>query len=290
MRAVDKRRMCPNCRAFISADDKVCPYCDTPIGPRAIERRNPGTIAGLIPANQFATGIILLINIGLYLATIALTNKLTHGGISFDPYGPVLVAFGGKQGFFIFRLGEWWRLISAGYLHGGLLHIFMNSWALYQVGGLVEELYGVSRYFVFYTAATIAGFALSLFWSPGLSVGASAGIFGLIGVMIAFGMQHRTAHGEAIRSHFTQWAIYSVVIGLLPSGITGFRVDNAAHLGGAVVGFLLAYLTGAPRLAPSWRDSAWKIAAGICLALTAISLLLVVLHFDRSLAIALRLR
>src|SRR5271163_1745932 len=68
-RSVDTRRMCPNCRAFVTTSDKVCPYCQAPIGPRAIDRRNPGEIlGGLIPHARFTTMIILLINTALFIA------------------------------------------------------------------------------------------------------------------------------------------------------------------------------------------------------------------------------
>src|SRR5215469_14313595 len=69
MGPVDKRRMCPNCRAFVTTSDRVCPYCDVKLGPRAIDRRNPGEIlGGLIPHARFTTVMILLINTGLFLA------------------------------------------------------------------------------------------------------------------------------------------------------------------------------------------------------------------------------
>ncbi len=68
MSQMDKRRMCPNCRAFITSDDKVCPYCEVPIGPRAIDRRGPGEImGGFIPHARFTTIMILLINTALFL-------------------------------------------------------------------------------------------------------------------------------------------------------------------------------------------------------------------------------
>jgi rhomboid protease GluP len=66
---VDKRRMCPNCRAFVTTKDKVCPYCEVPIGPRAIDKRNPGEIlGGFIPHARFTTIMILLLNSAIFLA------------------------------------------------------------------------------------------------------------------------------------------------------------------------------------------------------------------------------
>ena len=86
------------------------------------------------------------------------------------------------------RQGEWWRLLTAGFLHGGLFHILMNSWVLFDLGAQVEEIYGTSRYLVFYFIATVTGFLASAVFSGALSIGASAGIFGLIGAMIGFVM------------------------------------------------------------------------------------------------------
>ena len=71
--------------------------------------------------------------------------------------------------------------MTAGFLHGGLLHIGMNSWVLFDLGAQVEEVYGASRLIVVYFMATVFGFLLSTFWTAALSVGASAGIMGLIG-------------------------------------------------------------------------------------------------------------
>src|SRR5712691_11870556 len=85
---VDKRRMCPNCRAFITTDDKVCPYCEVQVGPKAIDRRSPADLAGgLIPHAHFTTILILLLNTGLYIATLVRTASLTGGSLNTDPDG-----------------------------------------------------------------------------------------------------------------------------------------------------------------------------------------------------------
>jgi rhomboid protease GluP len=223
--------------------------------------------------------MILLINIALYIVTAVLTMKLSDGQMTFDIPAQILAAFGAKYNPAI-RAGEWWRLITAGFLHGGLFHILMNSWALYGLAGQAEELYGSARFIVFYIVSTICGFLASAWWSPTVSVGASAGIFGMIGVMIAYGMQHRTSLGSAVRAHYTQWAVYGLVMGLLP----GFRVDNAAHLGGLAAGFAMAWLAGPPKLHESWRDTFWKAAAGVCVAITAFSFLLMGLRVSAALA------
>jgi rhomboid protease GluP len=73
--------MCPQCRAFITTSDKVCPYCNTQVGPRAVEQRDPGPIlGGLIPHAQFVTSMILLLNFGLYAATALYSSRSGAGG------------------------------------------------------------------------------------------------------------------------------------------------------------------------------------------------------------------
>jgi len=164
------------------------------------------------------------------------------------------------------HMGQWWRLVTAGFLHGGLLHILMNSWVLFDIGAQVEETYGPSRLIVIYFAATVVGFYASTWWSAALSVGASAGIFGLIGAMIALGMLHRSALGDAIKGLYLRWAIYGLLFGLLP----GLAIDNAAHIGGLAAGFGVAYIAGVPRYEGSGTERMWRIAAYVCLGATAL--------------------
>jgi rhomboid protease GluP len=264
MRTVDKRRMCPNCRAFITTDDKVCPYCETQVGPRAIERRSPpDVLGGLIPHAHFTTVVILLLNTGLYLAMMLRSSK-TGGGIGLDMDPQTLVDFGAKYRPLILA-GQWWRLVTAGFLHGGLLHILMNSWVLFDLGAQVEENYGTSRYLVLYFISTITGFLASFYWSPALSIGASAGIFGLIGAMIALGVRDRSSFGAAVRRHYIQWAIYGLLMSLLFPA-----VDNAAHVGGIAGGFAVGYLAGTPGFSQP-AERFWRLASGVAIAATALA-------------------
>ncbi|MEJ7604884.1 MAG: rhomboid family intramembrane serine protease [Bryobacteraceae bacterium] len=261
---MDKRRMCPNCRAFITSDDKTCPYCEFEVGAKAVERRSPSdALGGLIPHARFTTIILLLINSGLYAATALYSMRASDSGSLLDVDGKTLFFFGAKLREAIFE-GQWWRLITAGFLHGGVFHILMNSWVIFDLGATVEEFYGTSRYLVLYFLSTIAGFLLSTYWSAGLSVGASAALFGLIGAMIALGMQTQSSMGAAMKSHYTQWAIWGLVLNFLP----GFRIDIAAHIGGLAAGFLAGYVMGTPRIIDDWREKIWQVAAGVCIGIT----------------------
>jgi rhomboid protease GluP len=263
--------MCPNCRAFITTDDKVCPYCDAPVGPRAIEIREPREVlGGLIPHAHFTTVLILLINFGLYVATAIYATQSGRGGGFFDLDSTTLFFFGAKYRAAITQGGEWWRLITAGFLHGGLVHIAMNSWVLYDLSAQVEEAYGTARFLVIYFVTSVAGFYLSMLWNPGISVGASAALFGLIGAMIALGTRSNTSYGRAMRSFYVRWAVYGMALGFLVS-----QVDNAAHVGGLAAGLVMGYFIGTPRLAGP-TETVWKALAGFCVALTFIAFFLAV--------------
>jgi rhomboid protease GluP len=241
--------MCPNCRAFVTTSDRVCPYCEMQLGPRAIERRNPGEVlGGLIPHARFTTVMILLINTGLFLADYLNPQAgLTRFGASLPaPY----------------MQGQWWRLVTAGFLHGGVFHILMNSWVLFDLGAEVEQLYGTSRLIVFYFVSTITGFWTSSHLGFHSSVGSSAGIFGLIGAMLAFGVSDRSALGSMVKSLYMRWVIYGLVLSFLPG------VDFWAHIGGLAGGFITGWLASTPRARLMWKESLLRALAGISIALT----------------------
>jgi rhomboid protease GluP len=244
--------MCPNCRAFVTTSDRVCPYCEMKLGPRAIERRNPGEVlGGLIPHARFTTVMILLINTALFLAEYLNPNAgLTRWGASLPaPY----------------MQGQWWRLITAGFLHGGVFHILMNSWVLFDLGAEVEQLYGTSRLIVFYFVSTVTGFWTSSHLGLHSSVGSSAGIFGLIGAMLAFGVSDRSALGSMVKSLYMRWVIYGLVLSFLPG------VDFWAHVGGLSGGFLAGWLASTPRARQMWKEALLRALAGVSIALTVLA-------------------
>jgi rhomboid protease GluP len=253
--------MCPNCRAFVTTSDKVCPYCQAPMGPRAVERRNPGEIlGGLIPQARFTTMIILLINTALFIAEY------------FDP----VINQAGESVPAAFMQGQWWRLITAGFLHQGILHILMNSWVLFDLGAEVEMIYGTSRLIVFYFVSTVTGFSASSRIGGHLSVGSSAGIFGLIGAMLAFGFTDRSSLGMQVKSLYTRWVIYGLVLSFIPG------VDFWAHVGGFSGGFVAGWLASTPRARLMWKEPLLKAVAGVCIAVTVLAFGLMYLSIARA--------
>jgi rhomboid protease GluP len=265
--------MCRNCRAFIPDSERYCTECNAPMGESYARRAAFGSaLGGLVPQTHFTTLIILLLNGGLFAATLLMSMKQSEGGGLWGMNNYVLYYFGAKESASIFA-GQWWRLVTAGFLHGGLLHFLMNSWVLYDLGAQAEEAYGTARFLVFYLVSSVTGFLASALWTRALSIGASAALFGLIGAMIAFGYRYRhTAAGSFAKAVYTRWVIYGLLFTLLIP-----HIDMAAHLGGLAAGFALGYVAGVPRLGVSeWY---WKLGAALALLIVALSFGMVWLTF-----------
>ena len=148
-----------------------------------------------------------------------------------------LIAFGALSRPEVFA-GEFWRLESATWLHGGLNHLVSNGIALFILGMICEHAFGPAQYFLLYVLSGVGGSVLSVLISDGPSVGASGAIFGLQGAAIVLFRQHRDRvllRDRRIGVVLLGWAVYSIVTGLISPFI-----DNGAHIGGAVTGALIA--------------------------------------------------
>ena len=149
-----------------------------------------------------------------------------------------LIAAGALYGPAVLQ-GEPWRLASAMFLHGGLLHIALNLFALWQAGSLVERLFGHGRFLALYLGAGLCGAFASLWWKPAvLSVGASGAIFGVYGGLLGFMLVAHEAMPlglmRELRSSALAFIGFSLFAGFVMPGI-----DNAAHVGGLAGGLLL---------------------------------------------------
>lgn len=135
--------------------------------------------------------------------------------------------------------GEWWRLLSATVLHGGVEHIVGNAVSLYILGMASEHAYGTRSMLLIYLASGIAGSLLSAAMGPGPSVGASGAIFGLMGaVMVLFWKHHDElmVRDKRIGIVVAAWALFTIATGLMVP-----MIDNAAHLGGMFGGMAVAW-------------------------------------------------
>ncbi|HEX2645566.1 MAG TPA: rhomboid family intramembrane serine protease [Thermoanaerobaculia bacterium] len=151
-----------------------------------------------------------------------------------------LVALGANYPPAVLQQGQWWRLVTSMFLHGGFLHLFFNGWALVQLGGLFERWIGSGRLVLTYFATGICGSLASVLFTNNVSVGASGAIFGLLGALIAFLLRRRNrlaAGGKSILSQLVFWAGLNLILGAsMP------MIDNFAHIGGLVAGFVVGLL------------------------------------------------
>jgi len=232
--------LCPGCRRLISRDEPVCPYCGL---------KNPGVwwknsrfTAVLTDPSQFVR-LIIGVNIVMYVFSLLLNRPGASQGFSplsfLGPGNRSLILLGGTGTIPVFQLGRWWSLLSANYLHGGLLHIFFNMYALYQIGPLVTREFGSYRMIIIYTVSGVLGFLLSVLAGVPLTIGASAAICGLIGAMIYYGRSRGGTYGDAVFRQVGGWAIAIVIFGFVVPGI-----NNWGHGGGMLAGGLLGFLLG----------------------------------------------
>jgi rhomboid protease GluP len=190
----------------------------------------------MLRLRQTPVTILLLtgIAVGFVLETLA-------GGSTSQQ---VLVALGANVPPLVWQ-GEWWRLVASLFLHIGFLHLFVNAFSLYQIGSLFETWLGSARLLAVYFVCGVAASLTSVFFTRGLSAGASGAIFGLIGALIAFLLRRRgmlSSGGRSILGQLVMWSVINVVIGFTVPGI-----DNAAHLGGCATGMLFGLILRPPR-------------------------------------------
>lgn len=242
--------LCPSCGKLVGVNDPTCFHCG---------RRNPGMFgfAAAVRALGRDFGFVKLViggSIALYITTLLIdTEGIQSGGfLNFmSPSTRALFLFGASGQIPVFELGRWWTLLSAGWLHGGILHLLFNMSVLRSFAPATAELYGPGRMIIIYSLSTVTGFLFSsavyeyLPWIPlgwvlgflrlggaHLTLGASAPIFGLLGALLYYG---KRTGSRVIREQMVMYAIVFAVFGLVMPGI-----DNQAHLGGFVGGYATA--------------------------------------------------
>ncbi|MEN9936258.1 MAG: hypothetical protein RLZZ387_2837 [Chloroflexota bacterium] len=188
--------------------------------------------------------VLLTLNIAIFAVPWLLSNLLGA------PLDELVLLLGAKENERIYRFGEYYRFLTAMFLHGGLTHILFNAFALYSLGFETERIYGHRRFLAVYALAGLGGGLASYALNPSPSVGASGAIFGLIGALAVFYYEARAVLGGVARQQ-----LGSLVFTLLINLGLGFSVpliDNNAHLGGLAAGALAGWLL-APRFAVDLR-------------------------------------
>jgi len=244
---------------------KICPWCKQH---EAIQRgeivqddvpqpviRRPWAVRN--ESNISLTHILFGANVAVYLAMAigsgTVVNFSGHALLFGANYGPYTLT------------GQWWRLLTYMFMHGGILHIAFNMWCLWDLGALAESLYGRVTYGAIYIITGAGAGLASVAWNPGvLSVGASGAIFGLAGALIAsFYLGEFSLPSVALRGTLRSlliFAAFNLFFGTMFAG-----VDNAAHIGGLVIGLILG--AAIAKLAPHEGSNRLGVIALVLLAL-----------------------
>jgi rhomboid protease GluP len=263
--------VCTSCGSLVGVRDERCMNCG---------RRNPGLwgFAPLLRSLGNDLGFVTLVVWGcgtLYVISLLLSgNAIGMGGGLLGILAPnpnITILLGASGGYPVFVLGRWWTVLSAGWLHGSLLHIVFNMMWARDLGPVIADVFGAGRMVIIYTVAGACGFLLSsvasvylpplplLRGGAQLTLGASASIFGLLGALVYYG---RLTGSSLMRGQAIRYAVILGVFGLIMPGI-----DNFAHLGGFFGGYLAALSLDARR--PERIDHI--VIALICLAAVALS-------------------
>jgi rhomboid protease GluP len=272
--------VCASCGSLVGVNDETCYSCG---------RRNPGLwgYAPLLRQLGNDMGFVTLVIYGcgaLYILTLIVSvlsgDNIMGSGGPFDilsPSGRVLLLFGASGWIPVFGLNMWWTVLSAGWLHGSVLHILFNVLWIRQLGPATAEMYGVGRMVIIYTLAGAAGFIATsvafqllgpvpVLGGARLTSGASAPVFGLLGALVYYGRRGSSMVG----AQALQYALILGVLGIVMPG----RVDNWAHAGGFAGGYL-AGLWLDPLKRERIDHLVWAV---ICLALTALAVLASILR------------
>jgi rhomboid protease GluP len=227
-------KICPSCGSLVGINATRCYECGTNLrfSMAAVNRSLSGVFSGPSPV----TTALLVANLLMFgVEWMAAAAQGQGGGLSI---------LGGMGGAAAYRLGmsapysiyfqhQWYRLITAMFLHGGLIHIGFNMMSLMQLGPALEELYGSSRYFFLYIFTGAFGFLVSSFLGT-YSLGASGGLLGLVGAMLAITTKRGGAYMRELRSRLISSVVFLFVLGFM-----GMGLDNKAHLAGMASGFAL---------------------------------------------------
>jgi rhomboid protease GluP len=279
-KAAPRPKICPTCGSLVGSTATRCHQCGASLTfSLAAASRSLGR---LMPEQSPVTYGILTVCCAIYVATLVVTVRLTGFAV---PSGGLMGIFnlGAINSQILMRAGAslpWgynlvqpWRFLTAVFLHASILHIGFNMWVLMDIGPVVEEMYGSARYFFIFVVTGVSGYVLSSFVGN-FSIGASGALLGLIGVLLAMSMGRKTAGMQMLRSQMIRWLIYILVFGLVMRGI-----DNWAHAGGLISGFILGKLMASrPPVSAEERKRAYALgwAAGLAVAASFVMVLLTI--------------
>ena len=226
-----QHKTCDSCGAVQDRDATVCSRCGERLGGRGVQvLRRFGVLAPEWLSMSSLLGLA-------FVLAFARTLLASEGGLGdilgLDPR--LLFEYGGNFAPAV-EAGEYWRWLTACFLHGGIIHLGFNLFALAVIGPQVEALYGRLSMLFLFIATGVVGFIGSGAAGPvAVGIGASGGLMGLVGVAAGWGHREGTGHGRAVRNDMLKWSAYVFVFGFF------IRADNWAHLFGLLPGLVFGY-------------------------------------------------
>ncbi len=184
------------------------------------------------PKKMLVTPIIIALCIIVFIATYI------WGDGSEDTF--TLLFFGANYRPLI-QIGQVWRLVTSMFLHAGIVHLFVNMYSLYIIGKQLESFLGHIKFLLVYLGSGIIGSLLSVVVGTSISVGASGAIFGLLGSLLYFGYHYRLYLGAVLKTQIIPVIFINLLIGFVVPGI-----NNYAHIGGLIGGYLFTMALGVP--------------------------------------------
>jgi rhomboid protease GluP len=272
-------RPCPGCGNLIPADKAGCEYCGLGSAEAVVARQEDEKERHFFYALFNRSNPFTMIFIGANLAVFVL--MWMAGGMSaMGADDEVLRGFGAKVNELIDAQHQYWRFVTAVFIHIGFLHIFFNMYALWIIGQEIERLYGSSRFVIIYLLCGLAGSYASYRFNPAaISAGASGAIFGLFGVMATFAFRYRKELPAGLASEIKK-RILPVIIINLAIGFSIRVVDNAAHIGGLLTGVALCFLIPYKRPHEKADAALWRALLVVCLLVISASFASAFINYD----------
>ena len=272
--------VCPSCGQLISVNNTRCPHCGY---------KNPslwgyGKAFRKLEQDLGFTKIIIWGCITFYVITLLFDIKGIQSPDAMNllsPSGKSLFVFGATGAIPIFDFGRWWSIFTSGWLHGSLIHIAFNLVWIKTLAPVVNKAYGVGRLIIIYTISDITSSLLTsivaqyfnhifppILGGAEFSIGASGGVFGLFGALVAYG---QITSSMRIQQKYWSYFLVLFIIGLIFPG-----TDNWGHLGGFVGGYLICLL---PWFDPRKREAEIHLLVGLaCIGITFLSIIISVIH------------
>lgn len=225
--------LCSSCRQLISVKEKRCPYCGA--AAPALFGFAPGLHALYRDHLDLSTMVIGTCVLAYGVALVA-DPTCVHTGIDLgfaSPSSAALDMLGTTSGWALSQ-GRWWTLLTAIFLHGGLLHIGFNMMWVRSLAPRTIQEFGPARFLIIYLLSGVGCFLLSDLWSGAPTIGASGAVFGLMGALLVFGKRRGGTFGAALRREMLYWAGLMFFLGMAMPG-----VNNVGHVGGFLTGLLL---------------------------------------------------